>query len=106
MKHFFDWILAHLVTHEAPAYPSSLEAIAVATRVGNKWSNGLSKWRVVIQLRAPKADYDAVYTIQWVSKNPPCVSDIVQHYATRPEDFRFLNFFPNLKKQPNLPSGC
>ena len=96
MKSFFNWLRTHLIMDETPT--PAFEAGAVATRVGDA-PKGFSEWKVVVQIRHPAADYDAVYTCRWVSKGAPDVSDIVSHYQARPQDFEFLDFLPNRNKQ-------
>ena len=98
MKSFFNWLRTHLIMDETPA--AAFEAGAIAARVGEVADNGFSEWNVVVQVRNPAADYDAVYTCRWVSKGAPDVSDIVSHLEARPEDFEFLDFRPNPDKQP------
>lgn len=97
MRSFFHWLFARLIVDEEPP---DFEAGAIVTRAGEVQSNGFSEWKVVVQLRHPTTDYDAVYAARWVSKTPPDVSEIVRHYGARPQDFTFLDFLPNTKKQP------
>ena len=82
-----------------------LEGRSVAIRVGEQpTGDGFSEWEIVVQVRHPAADYDAVLTIRCCSETPPDIEDILLHYQKWPEDFTFLDFLPNLKKQPRRPS--
>jgi hypothetical protein len=98
MRRFFRWLLDRLIVTERPA--PSFEARAITTRVGDKTSDGFSKWKVVFQLSSPTADFDAVYTIGWLSKDPPNAAEMLRYFDVRPQDFTFLDFVPNLNKQP------
>ena len=71
----------------------SLDACAVSTKIGPH------EWRVLVQFRDPKADFDAAYWIKWISKSPPLINDLVRHYVQRPDDFTFIDFRPNSKKK-------
>jgi hypothetical protein len=79
----------------------NLEARAIVTRLGDE---GDCKWKVVIQVRNPNADFDAVYTVGWLGETPPAVDEVLRAYAQQPEAFTFLDFLPNLNKQPRSPS--
>ena len=97
----FNWLIsdgraAQLEKEEA----ARLDARAVACRIGE--GSGLTEWRVVMQIRSQKADYDGVYTIRWESKRPPHVSELLHHLERSRQDFNLVTYLPNAHKMQSL----
>jgi hypothetical protein len=97
----FDWLIADGRAAQKKAAATRLDARAVACRTGKK-VGGLTEWRVTLQVRHPSADFDGVYSINWASKNPPHVSELLRHLELSRQDFRMVTYLPNAQKTQSL----